>query len=220
MPTDDLWLEILLGIAPATNVAQKSGPQNPGTPVRQSSELQEEPQVSRASASHNVETQAGHEVLKAAAKSKSVKEKKRVFVSYCHRDRKWLEELQVTLRPMLREEEFLLWSDKQIQAGEKWRSEIEGALKSASIAILLVSRYFFASDFIAKNELPPLLDAAAKEGLRILWIALSASDYQRSPIAIYEALNDPGRPLDSLKPAVRNKELVRIGSTIHDLATR
>jgi hypothetical protein len=163
---------------------------------------------------------AGHEMLKSTAQSRPATEKKRIFVSYSHRDHKWLEELQVTLRPMLRNGEFLLWSDKQIEAGDSWRSEIENALKSASIAILLVSRYFFASDFIAKNELPPLLDTAAKNGLRILWIALSASDYHHSPIATYQALNDPTRPLDSLKPAGRNKELVRIGGTIHDLATR
>lgn len=144
--------------------------------------------------------------------------KKRIFVSYSHKDSKWVKELQVTLRPMLRDEEFLLWNDNQIQAGERWRSQIETELNGASIAILLVSRYFFASDFIAKNELPPLLERAARDGVRILWIAASATDYERSQIAMYQALNDPAHPLDSLKISDRNKELVRIGRVIHEMA--
>jgi internalin A len=92
-------------------------------------------------------------------------EKKRIFVSYGHKDRKWMQELEVTLRPMLRDGEFMLWNDSQIEAGDRWRGQIEAELKSASVAILLVSRYFFASDFIAKNELPPLLERAARDGV-------------------------------------------------------
>jgi hypothetical protein len=46
---------------------------------------------------------------------------------------------------------------------------------------------------------------------------VSASDYERSPIALYQALNDPAHPLDSLKGADRNKELVRMGKIIHKM---
>src|SRR5438270_517672 len=97
-----------------------------------------------------------------------------------------------------------------IRSGEKWRAMIQSNLYSANVALLLVSRYFFASDFIAHNELPPLLEAAAQKGLIILWIAVSASAFQRSRLAEYQALNDPSRPLDSLTSAELGQELVRI----------
>ena len=158
-----------------------------------------------------------HELPGGSAEIEAARVQKRIFVSYSHKDQKWMQELEITLRPMLRDGEFLLWNDSRIEAGNRWKSQIEAELSSASIAILLVSRYFFASDFIAKNELPPLLDRAARGGVRILWIAVSASDYERSKIATYQALNDPAHPLDSLKRSDLNKELVRIGKVVHEL---
>jgi hypothetical protein len=70
-----------------------------------------------------------------------------------------------------------------------------------------VSPNFLASDFIAKHELPPLLKASAKEGLSILWIAVSYSLYVETPISEYQAAHDPSRPLDSLSPSEQNRML-------------
>jgi hypothetical protein len=75
---------------------------------------------------------------------------------------------------------------------------MHAALESAKVAVLLVSAHFFASDFIIKNELQPLLETARKNGVRIMWIAVSASAYLKSEINDYQALNDPNKPLDTL----------------------
>jgi hypothetical protein len=142
-----------------------------------------------------------------------------VFISYSHRDKKWLEKLQATLSPLAREGKLKLWADTEMEAGARWREEISTALATAKVAVLLVTRDFLASDFIAKHELPPLLEAAEKEGLVILWIAVSSSMYKETEIEQYQATNDPARPLDSLTSPKRNKELTRIGEKIKRAAT-
>lgn len=140
---------------------------------------------------------------------------KKVFVSYSHRDSDWLEELRITLRPDVRDGNLILWDDTMIAKGSEWRKVLASHIDSAAAAVLLVSRYFFASDFIAQDELPPLLDAARHKGLQIFWIAVSASQFGRSKLSQYQCANDPSRPLDSLSHPDQAKEWVRIAEVIH-----
>jgi TIR domain-containing protein len=140
-----------------------------------------------------------------------------IFISYSHRDKAWLEKLLTMLKPLERQELIKAWSDTLIKPGMKWKEEINKALASAKVAILLVSPDFIASDFIAKNELPPLLEAAKKEGLIILWIAISYSMYTITELGIYQAINNPAEPLDSLSPSQVNRELVSIAEQIKEI---
>ncbi len=136
--------------------------------------------------------------------------REQIFISYSHKDEKWLRKLQTMLAPLVRKEVIKVWSDTQIVPGSEWREEISKALACAKAGVLLVTPDFLASDFIAKRELPPLLEAAKKEGLIILWIAVSASMYKATEIAAYQSVNDPSRPLDSFNTAQLNEVLVQI----------
>src|SRR5260370_31391907 len=94
----------------------------------------------------------------------------KIFISYSHRDKRWLDRLLVHLRPMEREGVIDLWADTRIGAGDDWRHEIEAALSAADIAFLLISADFLASDFIASIELPALLLAARQRNCKVLSI--------------------------------------------------
>ncbi|WP_413173506.1 COR domain-containing protein [Anabaena azotica] len=133
-----------------------------------------------------------------------------IFVSYSHQDAKWLTELQKQLKPYIRAEGLIVWDDTKIKPGALWKAEIEKALATAKVAILLVSPDFLASDFIDKHELPPLLDAAKKEGLTIFWIPIRASAYKVTEIEKYQAAHPPNRPLKSLSTAECDEAWVKI----------
>jgi hypothetical protein len=130
-----------------------------------------------------------------------------VFVSYSHQDKKWLERLQVHLKPLVRAGDIDLWDDTRIQPGTDWKAEIDRALVSARVAVLLVSADFLASDFVQDQELPVLLEAAEQRGTRILPVIVSHSLFTDSPLGRFQAINAPDKPLEQLSKAGRDKAL-------------
>ncbi|AUT01320.1 GTPase [Nostoc sp. CENA543] len=133
-----------------------------------------------------------------------------VFISYSHLDKDWLTKLQTHLKPMIRNQKLVVWDDTKIEPGNEWREEIEDALAAAKVSLLMVSPNFLASDFIAENELPPLLNAAKYEGLKIIWIPITFSLYEETEIAKYQAVHDPKQPLKSLSESEQDAALVEI----------
>jgi hypothetical protein len=143
-----------------------------------------------------------------------VPKKRTVFISYSHADKRWLEILRTALAPLTSAHRVDAWHDERIPVGSDWRKEINTALDAANVAVLLVTPKFFASDFIMKKELPVLLKRREKQGLPLVWIAVSATSYDRTPLRDIQSANDPRRPLDGLKVASRNQALVRIVDAI------
>ena len=137
-----------------------------------------------------------------------------IFISCSHEDNSWLEQLKPYLKPIERSHEIMIWDDSRIKAGQKWQEEIEKALHRAKVAVLLVSQSFLSSDFISNSELPRILEAQERTGLKIFWVAVTPSTYKTSGIEEFQAANDPNKPLDSLSPAKRRAELVRIAEKL------
>lgn len=138
-----------------------------------------------------------------------------VFVSYSHADSEHLLRLKVHLRPYERDGLIELWSDTKIRAGQQWKREIETAVGRAAVAVLLVSADFLASDFVAENELPPLLARAQSDGVRILPVILKPCAFATTEgISNYQALNDPTKPLIALPEAEREAVWVHLAEEV------
>jgi hypothetical protein len=141
-----------------------------------------------------------------------------VFISYSHKDTEWLERLQVHLKPLEREGLIERWDDTRIKAGAKWVGEIEKALASAKVAVLLVSADFLASDFIVDNELPPLLAAAEADGARILSVIVRPCRFTKTrDLAQYQSVNPPDKPLSKLGEAEQEEFLVKVTEAIEEV---
>jgi tetratricopeptide (TPR) repeat protein len=139
-----------------------------------------------------------------------------VFISYSHQDRRWLKDLNTMLAPLVRTGAIEFWWDGEIKAGKLWREEIDRAMASARVAILLVSAPFLASKFIAEVELPYFVAAARNRHVTLLWVPVSPSLHEHTPLADIQAAHDPSRPLSTLSKAEREVALKVICGKIHE----
>ena len=144
----------------------------------------------------------------------TVPKRTKLFISYSHRDGDWLKRLRVHLRPLERDYALDIWDDTLIQAGVNWFDEVEKAIQSAKAGLLVVSADFLASDFIANNELPRLLDAAQNDGAVIMSLIVSPSRFKSTKLARFQALNDPSRPLINVTKGEQEQILAEVSDKI------
>jgi hypothetical protein len=91
-------------------------------------------------------------------------------------------------------------------------------LAGARAAVLLISADFFASDFIAAEELPPLLEDERKRGLLISGVHIGPSRFDRDRVlSAYQTINSPDRPIESLSKADQDAVFDALARRIEDL---
>jgi WD40 repeat protein/class 3 adenylate cyclase len=177
-----------------------------------------------SAATPSIERRAASEVAPVLAAQQKVtpmsaQDRNGVFISYSHKDTKFLEELLAHLKPLEREGHISAWSDKQIDPGTKWFQEIKAALAASRVVVMLVTRDFLASDFIHEHELGPVLKDAEAGGVKILWVLVRACSYKETPLKNYQAAIQPDKPLAEMK-AERDRAWVRVCEAIKSAANR
>lgn len=149
------------------------------------------------------------------------KEKKEVFISYSHQDRKYLERLAIHLKGYSLKDTVVTWDETKISSGSDWKKEIKRALTQAKVIVLLISTHYLSS-LLSTEELPILLEAARSEDVKLLPIILEPSlslfrDDQ--PLNNYQVVNSSSKPLAWMKPyeqeVIWNKLAERVYSILH-----
>jgi hypothetical protein len=126
-----------------------------------------------------------------------------------------------------------VWTDGRLQGGDRWREEISAALDAATVAVLLISQEFLASEFVREEELPRILERQAGGSLAVLPVYLSPSTVTSDAIAFQDAqmreqrivLSDfqgfgtPQTTLSESTLAERKRTFVRLHDRIRELAT-
>lgn len=128
-----------------------------------------------------------------------------LFLSYATQDHHYKDEIKKTLSKLERDGKIKLWVDeKNLRAGDFFDESIEKAIQSSDMFLLLLSRDFWASDYIQTYELPLILELSKNKKLPIIPIVL----YDNYDLEGYSELNDiNGLPRDisgnkRLKPIV------------------
>jgi tetratricopeptide (TPR) repeat protein len=104
------------------------------------------------------------------------------FISYSHKDEAWKDDLLPSLKLLQHLDVLEPWSDRGIDAGEKWYDEIRAKMLKARVVILLLSRSFLESDFCIKEEIPYLLERAeADRSLILVPILIHPCGWKRIP---------------------------------------
>jgi hypothetical protein len=150
-----------------------------------------------------------------AAQPMSQNKRTKIFISYSHKDSKWLQRLQIHLKPLGQLHDITPWDDTLIKPGENWREMIKRALEEAKVAILLISADFLASDFINSDELPPILSAAVSEGLVVFPIVISSSRFfETKSLSQFQSVNSPSQPVNMMPKAKQESLFLKVSRDI------
>jgi hypothetical protein len=151
----------------------------------------------------------------------------KVFISYSHTDKQYLDELLPVLRAVPQIED-VLWIDEQnIDIRDKFHPEIQQALDASRVGILLLSNHFFTSDYIKQHELPYLVQWAEQKALRLGCLYVTAIpnaafqltiavNGQQRPINLrdYIGAHSPNTPLNTLDTGARDAIYAKLANWV------
>lgn len=144
-----------------------------------------------------------------------------VFISYSHKDEEWKDKL-VTHLSVLQEQGLLhIWEDRRIAVGDDWLPEIQKAIQSAHVAILMISANFLTSKFILGKEVPELLKRREKHNLRIMPLIVKPCAWNTVDwLKRIQARPKDGKPLTGGNDFQIDSDLTAFAKEIFDLLKR
>jgi internalin A len=122
-----------------------------------------------------------------------------VFISYAHKDERFLEQLRIALVPYERKGELRVWSDPLIEAGQEWREEIFTNLDRADIFILLLSPQSVASEFVNDKELPRAMELRKKGVFEIMPVVIKPCGWKKLELAELQVVLPDGKSISQAK---------------------
>lgn len=81
----------------------------------------------------------------------------KLFIIYSREDQQALMDLKAHLRPLEKNGDLMIWYDGEIVPGQDWSKAIKMQITVADIILLLISKDFFNSEYIEKEELTKAL---------------------------------------------------------------
>jgi tetratricopeptide (TPR) repeat protein len=145
----------------------------------------------------------------------------RIFISYSHDDKRHKKKLLDHLSVLVEFSNIDPWTDDRIAPGAKWREEIEQAMASCDVALLLVSASFLASKFIKEAEIPALWKRQADARRIVVPVILSDCAWKYHPaLEPLSALPADGKPITEYAGNKRERAFKQVAEAIATLARK
>ncbi|GCE23896.1 toll/interleukin-1 receptor domain-containing protein [Dictyobacter kobayashii] len=120
-----------------------------------------------------------------------------IFISYAHRDKALLKELEKHLSNLKQQGLITSWQDHAIRAGDEWEKTIALHLETAEIIFLLISADFLASEYCTSVELARALERHRRHEARVIPVIVRPCDWQGSAFESLQCLPRNARPITS-----------------------
>lgn len=120
----------------------------------------------------------------------------KLFISYTHRDEKFLRQLDDHLSNLKRQLIISPWHDRQLIEGE-FAPQIADALNEAQIILLLISSKYFASKYCQEIELPRAMERHNAGEAVVIPIILSSVVWEDAPFSKLLALPKDAKAVDT-----------------------
>jgi len=136
----------------------------------------------------------------------------RLFFCYAHENADVRAALDRHLDILEREALVTTWYDGAITPGSRWSEAIEESLRGADIIVLLVSRAFLDSKYIAEVEMRLALELhRAKVSVPIPVLVEEVDCYAELPLSAFETLPHKAKPISEWQDLVRAFDSVVAG---------
>ena len=139
-----------------------------------------------------------------------------VFVCYGHRNGKARDKFRTMFSPLRHYGSYMDSSDQEIEAGDLWKKVILEFLEKATVAVLLVTAEFFESEFIRKVELPYLLKKHKEGSLIIVWVPVSPSLHEETPLGPLQAALPAGKTIKEMPKGERDAAWKKVCQKVKD----
>jgi Bacterial tandem repeat domain 1/TIR domain len=129
-----------------------------------------------------------------------------IFCSYAQADQTVQKQLSTHMSQLKRNGLIEEWSEQQVLAGADRVQEIDHAIRSAHIILLLISADFLASDACYQTEMQHALERHKRGEAQVVPIIVRPCDWQHSPFAHLQWLPRNAKPLSA-----SNKDAAFVG---------
>ncbi len=141
----------------------------------------------------------------------------KLFYSYSHKDKLFLDELEKYLKPLQQQGIIETWHDGKIEGGTNWQQAIDSKLEAADIILLLISADFLASKYL-DIEVQRAMQRHEEKSVVVIPVLLSPCDVYSAGIMKLQVLPKNFKPVTTW--AHRDDAFIDIVESIRTIANR
>ena len=146
----------------------------------------------------------------------------KVFISYSHEDARWLREIKQQLAVFEAEGFLSTCEDTQLEVGVAWYDELDKAMLTAKLGLLLISSPFLSSPFIRREEIPRLFSQHEEAGMKVYPLLVRPCPWEQVQWLKRLQLRPQDskhrvKPVSAFTGAAREQVLVNVANEIAEL---